>query len=75
MLYFRTSQFVPGKGDAWTYYECDDSQKVLRQLTHIPETGETTRVPDPIVTRLYRPELLVPASGEEFISLWQEQKP
>ena len=75
MLYFRTSQFVPGKGDAWTYYECDDSQKVLRQLTHIPETGEITRVPDPIVTCLYRPELLVPASGEEFISLWQEQRP
>ena len=75
MLYFKTSQFVPGKGDAWTHYECDDDQKVLRQLTHIPETGEITRVPDPIVTRLYRPELLLPASAEEFVSLWQGQRP
>ncbi len=70
MLYFKTAQFVPGKGDAWTYYECDDNRTILRQLTHIPETGETTRVPDPIVTRLYRPELLQDAAAAEFLALW-----
>lgn len=73
MKYFKTSQYVPGKGDAWTYYECDDSEKVLRQLTHIPETGTTDRVPHPIVKRLYRPELLQPATQEEFLGLWDAQ--
>jgi hypothetical protein len=72
MQYFKTSQFVPGKGNAWMYYECDDAQKVLRTLTHIPDTGEITRVPDPIVKRLIRPELLQDADGTEFITLWGE---
>ncbi len=70
MLYFKCAQFVPGKGDAWTYYECDDGKKVLRQLTHIPATRELTRVPDPIVKKLVRPELLLDASAEEFMGLW-----
>ena len=70
MKYFKTAQFVPGKGEAWTHYECDDTPKVLRQLTHIPETGEISRVPNPIVTRLYRPELLQEGSAEEFLGLW-----
>lgn len=70
MLYFKCAQFVPGKGDAWTYYECDDSKKVLRQLTHIPETGELTRVPDPVVKKLIRPESLLDADAGEFTRLW-----
>lgn len=70
MQYFKTGQYVPGKGDAWTYYECDDNQAVLRQLTHIPETGELTRVPDPIVKKLIRPEVLHDATAEEFLALW-----
>ncbi len=72
MFYFKSAQFVPGKGDAWTYYECDDNKKVLRQLTHIPGSGELTRVPDPIVKRLIRPELLQDAGAEEFLTLWGE---
>jgi hypothetical protein len=72
MQYFKTSQFVPGKGNAWMYYECDDTQKVLRTLTHIPDTGEITRVPDPIVKRLIRPEILQPAEATEFTTLWAE---
>ena len=70
MIYYKTAQFVPGKGDAWTYYECDDAKKVLRQLTHIPDSNELTRVPDPIVKRLIRPELLQDATPEEFLQLW-----
>lgn len=70
MLYYKTSQIVPGKGNAWMYYECDDNKAVLRTLTHIPEAGETTRVPDPIVKRLIRPEILQDATSEEFLSLW-----
>ena len=72
MQYFKTSQFVPGKGNAWMFYECDDAQKVLRTLTHIPDTGEITRVPDPIVKRLIRPEILQGADGDDFIALWGE---
>ncbi len=73
MYYFKTSQFVPAKGEAWTYYEVDEeSKEVVRQLTHIPNTGETTRVPDPIVKKLFRPELLREAAEEEFLGLWQD---
>ena len=70
MRYVKSSQFVPGKGEAWTYYEVDDSGTVLRQMTHIPETGETSRVPDPIVKKLMRPELCQDTTGEEFTSIW-----
>jgi len=73
MKYFKTAQFVPGKGDAWTYYECDDNETIQRQLTYIPETEEISKVPDPIVKRLYRPELLEPSTAEEFISLWEKE--
>jgi len=72
MRYYKTAQFVPNKGDAWTYYECDEQDTVLRQLTHIPETGEITKVPDPIVTELYRPERLDAADAGEFAALWGE---
>lgn len=72
MIYFKTSQIVPGKGNAWMYYECDDEKKVLRTLTHIPEVDETTRVPDPIVKRLIRPEILQDATAEEFLMLWAD---
>ncbi|MCF6285626.1 MAG: hypothetical protein L3K26_10600 [Candidatus Hydrogenedentes bacterium] len=70
MIYYKTSQIVPGKGNAWMYYECDDDKKVLRTLTHIPEADETTRVSDPIVKRLIRPDILQDADGEEFLRLW-----
>lgn len=71
MKYFKTAQFVPGKGDAWTYYEVDDAGTVLRQLTHIPATDERTQIPDPVVKKLYRPELLEDATPEEFAALWK----
>ncbi len=73
MKYFKTAQFVPGKGDAWTYYECDDNEIIQRQLTYIPETGEISKVPDPIVKKLYRPEWLEPSDAPEFLSLWEKE--
>ena len=72
MKYFKKAQFVPNKGNAWTYYECDDSEKILRHLTHIPETGETDRIPDPVVKKLYYPEKLQPATEAEFLDLWNK---
>jgi len=63
---------VPGKGNAWVFYECSDGdEKIQRQLTYIPDTGEAEQVPDPIVKRLYRPELLEPSTQEEFEQYWQ----
>lgn len=72
MKYFKTSQFVPGKGDAWTFYECDDHMAVCRTVTHLPLAGETTRVPDPIVKKIFRPELLLDSSEAEFIEHWNK---
>ncbi len=72
MLYFKASQPIPGKGDALVFYECSDDQKIVRQLTVIPATGEFERVPKPIVKRLYRPELLSSASQEEFEAYWNQ---
>ena len=46
---------------------------MLRQLTHIPQTGELTKVSDPIVTRLVRPETLQPATAEEWNELWGDE--
>lgn len=73
MKYFKCTQVVPGKGDAWMYYECDENEKVLRTLTFVDGTGEITRVPDPIVKRLIRPEVLQPATAEEFTELWGQE--
>ena len=70
MKYFKISQPIPGKGDAWMYYECDDDETILRHVTHIPATGETERVPDPVVKKLYRPETLMASEEEEFKQFW-----
>ena len=71
MIYFKASQPIPGKGDALTYYECTDDKKVVRQLTHIPATGDVERIPDPIVRTLIRPDMLSEASREVFERLWR----
>ena len=70
MIYFKTSQPVPGKGDAWMYNECTDERRVVRYVTHIPATGETEPVSDPVVKKLYRPELLMDSTQEEFEQRW-----
>ena len=71
MKYLKGAQFVPGKGEAWMYYECDDQTSVVRSLTHLPQTGELTRYPNPPIRKLFRPELLQDATEEEFKKLWE----
>lgn len=73
MKYFKTSQPVPGKGDAWMYYECTDEGKVLRYVTNIPATGETEHNSNPVVKKLYRPELLMESSMQEFMEYWPHE--
>lgn len=75
MIYLKTSQPVPGKGDAWMYYECNDDQTVRRYLTYIPATGEIDTVAKPFIKKLQRPEMLMPASQEEFSRLWPSDVP
>jgi len=70
MLYFKASQYVPGKGDAWMYYECNDDKSVRRYMTHIPGTQELDKVPNPFIKKLQRPDDLHPATEEEFFRLW-----
>jgi hypothetical protein len=72
MNYYKSSQPIPGKGDAVVYYECDDDDTIQRHVTHIAATGETERVPDPIVKKLYRRELLQGSSEKEFKQYWGE---
>lgn len=70
MIYYKTSQPIPGKGDAWMYYECTDEKTIVRFVTVIPATGETERVAKPVVKKLYRPEKLMDSSQEEFEQYW-----
>ena len=70
MIYYKTSQPIPGKGDAWTFYECTDAKQIVRYVTHIPATAETHRVGDPVVKKLYRPDMLMDSSPEEFERHW-----
>lgn len=43
-IYYRTSQFIPTKGESFSYYECDEDHQVSRFLTYIPETEEIERI-------------------------------
>lgn len=73
MLYYKISQPVPGKGDAWVYYECDEKFNIARQMTHIPATGETDCVPNPLVRRMTNMAWMEKSSKEEFDALWSEE--
>jgi hybrid cluster-associated redox disulfide protein len=70
MIYYKTSQPVPGKGDAWMFYECNDDNTIRRYLTFIPATREIDKVAKPFIKKLQRPEMLMPAEKEEFEQYW-----
>ena len=72
MLYYKISQPVPGKGDAWVYYECDDKFNIVRQMTVIPATGEVDCVPNPLVKRMTNMAYMTKSSSDEFDSYWSE---
>jgi hybrid cluster-associated redox disulfide protein len=74
MIYYKTSQIVPGKGDAWMYYECNDDQSVRRYMTYIPVTGELDKVPNPFIKKLQRPEMLMECEPEEFFQHWPQSE-
>lgn len=72
MKYYKTSQPVPGKGEAWMFYECSDEGRILRYVTVIPATGEIERNSNPVVKKLYRPDLLMDSSAQEFSEQWPQ---
>ncbi len=72
MQYFKSSQPVPGKGFAWTYYECDDDRVIQRYLTVTPESGEVKCVADPIVRDLYDNDALMHTTEAEFLRYWSD---
>ena len=72
MKYYTGAQFVPGKGEAQMYYEVDDAEVVQRTLTYITGTGELTKIPDPIVKKLFRKESLAEVSEADFMAHWDK---
>jgi len=71
-LYWKTSQPVPGKGEAWVYYECDEKFNILRHLTHFPMTGEVECVAKPLVKKMTDMYMMEQADKEDFEALWEE---
>ena len=71
MKYFKAAQPVPGKGMAFTLYELNDKDEVVRIETHIPETGEITLYPKPKMKSLFQPERLDASNAEEFNYIWE----
>ena len=74
MIYYKTSQVVPGKGDAWMFYECNDDKTVRRYMTYIPATRELDKVPNPFIKKLQRPEMLQPCEQDEFYQYWPPEE-
>lgn len=72
MKYYKTSQPVPDKGEAWMFYECSDEGRIIRYVTFIPATGEIERNSNPVVKRLYRPDLLTDSTEQEFHEHWAQ---
>ena len=73
MLYYKVSQPVPGKGDAWVYYECDEKFNIQRQMTHIPGSGETDCIANPLVKRMTNMAYMQKSTKAEFDQYWSDE--
>jgi hypothetical protein len=69
--YYKTSQFIPTKGESFSYYECDDNFQVSRFLTYIPETDELERVEVDWTMEL-RQEGAEEVEEDEFLEHWEK---
>lgn len=72
MKYYMGTQFVPNKGEAQMFYEVNDAEEVQRTVTFITGTEELTKVPDPIVKKLFRKEMLTEVQAEDFNEHWNK---
>jgi hypothetical protein len=67
--YYKTSQFIPTKGESYSYYECEDDFQVNRFVTYIPETGEMDKV-DVTWTMELREDGVEEVDRDEFEEHW-----
>jgi hybrid cluster-associated redox disulfide protein len=72
MLYYKVSQPVPGKGEAWVFYECNDQFEIVRHMTYTPSTGQLECVSKPLVRKMTDMWAMQGSSAEEFEELWED---
>lgn len=70
LTYYRTSQFIPTKGESYSYYECEDDYQVKRFMTYIPDSDEIERVEVDWTMEL-REEGAEKIDRDEFIEHWE----
>lgn len=69
--YYKTSQFIPTKGESFSFYECDDEFQVNRFMTYIPETDELEKV-DVDWTMELRQDGAEEIDEDEFLEHWEK---
>lgn len=72
MIYLKSVQPIPGKGDSYTFFEANEDYSVVRMLTHIPVTGEISLYEKPVMKKVFMPERLKTVKEKEFTKLWQK---
>lgn len=70
MKYFKHSMYQGRKGDAWTYFECDDAGKPLRAVTYYAQLKRLEKKRAPVAIELPPAEKLHPARPDEFQQFW-----
>jgi len=73
MKYYMSTQFVPNQGEAQMFFEVNDDEVVQRTVTFISGTGELTKIPDPVVKKLFRKETLAEVEEADFMSIWNKE--
>lgn len=70
--YYKTSQFIPTKGESFSFYECDEDFKVSRFITYIPETEEIEKIKVDWSMEL-RQDGAEEIEKEEFMEHWDKE--
>lgn len=70
MKYFKHSMYQGRKGDAWSYFECDDAGKPVRQVTYFAQAKRIEHRQGGEKVTLPPLEKLHPSSQSEFQTWW-----
>lgn len=73
LRYYKSSQFIPTKGESYSYYECNQDDEVTRYVTYIPETGELDKI-DVTWSMELRKEGAEEIDREEFMENWRRSE-
>ena len=71
MKYLKHSMYMGRKGDAWSYFECDDAGRPLRQVTYFAQLKKLEKHAAPAPIALPPPEKLHAATRDEFLQFWE----